>query len=68
MLVYCWASVADGGPTLSQNWFNVTGLTSNVGLMLGQCRGRRANIEAALFVRPVLIDKVMNRNNPQSAS
>ena len=23
MLVYCWASVTDSGPTLSQHWFNV---------------------------------------------
>ena len=24
MLVYCSASVADGGPTLNQRWFNVS--------------------------------------------
>ena len=23
MLVQCWASVVDGGPTLSQHWLNV---------------------------------------------
>ena len=24
MLVYCWADVADGVPTLNQHWFNVS--------------------------------------------
>ena len=23
MLVYCWASVADGGPTINQHWENI---------------------------------------------
>ena len=23
MLVYCWSSVADAGPTLNQHWFNI---------------------------------------------
>ena len=40
MLVYCWASVADGGPTLKQHWFNVSFLLGrprkpNVVLMVG---------------------------------
>ena len=26
MLVQCWADVVDGGPTLTQNWFNVSSL------------------------------------------
>ena len=26
MLVYCWATVVDGGPTISQHWVNVSHL------------------------------------------
>ena len=27
MLGYCWATVADGGPTLTQHWLNIKGRT-----------------------------------------
>ena len=34
MLVYCWADVADDGPTLNEHWFNVT-------CLLLICKGKK---------------------------
>ena len=60
MLVQCWSSVVDGGPTLNQHWSNILCQqpcsrpntnprhSPNAGLMLGQRRRRWPNIKPAL--------------------
>ena len=37
MLVECWTSVADGGPTLNQHWFNVSCLLGRTLRCQGGC-------------------------------
>ena len=57
MLIYCWFSVVDGGPTLNQHWFRVlcwditanTTPRTNADLMLVQRRRRWTNIKPALI-------------------
>ena len=55
MVVQCWASVVDGGPTLSQHWSSVSCLlewcchpTGDIGPMLVYSLRRWPNIEPAL--------------------
>ena len=50
MLGQCWADVVDGGPTLSQHWFDVSCLLGRpyVALLLGQRCRRLANLKTTL--------------------
>ena len=54
-LVYCWASVADGGPASNQHCFHdylaITIRRSCIGLMLGQRHRRWPSIDPALGER-----------------
>ena len=61
MLIWCWASVVDAGPTINQHWNNVTcllGISSSLSIFVGKAinsRGVRCPLVSLAFLHIYLL-------------
>ena len=59
MLVYCWVSIADGGPTLSQHWVSLLSEVTDVLLSKSEIKKYKMNdITHTLECNPTLCLRV----------
>ena len=59
MLVWCWASVADGGPTLNQHWHNVSCILGPNWNYSHVSYFSRENNEISFFARILLPEQIV---------